>query len=74
MVHLPVEAGSLHTWITDALERNVPVARVAELAGRKDLKMIQAHYGHLSEKRKHLQEAARQATGCAEAPESPPTA
>jgi integrase len=63
-----------HTWITDALERKVPVATVAELAGHKDLKMIQAHYSHLSEKRKHLQEAARQATGCAEAPEAPPAA
>jgi site-specific recombinase XerD len=63
-----------HTWITDALERKVPVATVAELAGHKDLKMIQAHYSHLSEKRKHLQEAARQATGCAEEPEAPPAA
>ncbi len=61
-----------HTWITDALERKVPVATVAELAGHKDLKMIQQHYAHLSEKRKHLQDAARQATGCDEAPGAPP--
>jgi hypothetical protein len=32
----------------------VPGATVAELAGHKDLKMIQTHYSHLSEKRKHL--------------------
>jgi integrase len=55
-----------HTWSTDALERKVPVATVAELVGHKDLKMIQAHYSHLSEKRRHLQDAARQATGCGE--------
>ena len=62
-----------HTWITDALERNVPVATVAELAGHKDLKMIQQHYSHLSEKRKHLQDAARRAVGYEPAPpESPP--
>jgi integrase len=63
-----------HTWITDALERKVPVATVAELAGHKDLKMIQQHYAHLSEKRKHLQDAARQATGCDEAPGGRPSA
>ncbi len=57
-----------HSYVTDALERGVPVATVAELAGHKDLKMIQAHYSHLSEKRKHLAEAARKAVGCVEAP------
>jgi hypothetical protein len=50
------------------------VATVAELAGHKDLKMIQMHYAHLSEKRKHLQDAVRRATGCGEAPEAPPAA
>ncbi len=63
-----------HTFITDALERGVPVATVAELAGHKDLKMIQSHYSHLSEKRKHLRDAVRRATGCAEGPEAPPAA
>jgi integrase len=57
-----------HGFITDALERGVPVATVAELAGHTDLKMIQEHYGHLSEKRRHLQEAIRRATGCVEVP------
>jgi integrase len=52
-----------HTYITDALERGVPAATVAELAGHKDLKMISQHYAHLSEKRKHLQDAARRAAG-----------
>jgi integrase len=63
-----------HTFITDALERGVPVATVAELAGHKDLKMISQHYSHLSEKRRHLQEAVRRATGYAQEPEAPPAA
>lgn len=54
-----------HSYITDALERGVPVATVAELAGHKDLKMIATHYGHLSEKRHHLAEAARRVAGYA---------
>jgi integrase len=57
-----------HGFITDALERGVPVATVAELAGHTDLKMIQEHYGHLSERRKHLQDAVRKAAGCDAAP------
>lgn len=57
-----------HSYITDALERGVPVASIAELAGHKDLRMIQEHYGHLSEKRMHLQDAARKAVGYVEAP------
>jgi integrase len=57
-----------HGFITDALERGVPVATVAELAGHTDLKMIQEHYGHLSERRKHLQDAVRKAAGCDEGP------
>jgi integrase len=78
-IKLPSLAGVIsytlrHTWITDALERKVPVATVAELAGHKDLKMIQAHYSHLSEKRKHLQDSARQATGCGGAQGEGPTA
>ena len=57
-----------HSYITDALERGVPVATVAELAGHKDLKMIQRHYAHLSEKRNHLADAARKAVGYAAEP------
>lgn len=57
-----------HSYVTDALERGVPVATVAELAGHKDLKMIQQHYAHLSEKRKHLADAARKAAGYAADP------
>lgn len=57
-----------HSYITDALERGVPAATVAELAGHKDLQMIAAHYAHLSQKRRHLADAARKAAGYVEAP------
>jgi integrase len=61
-----------HSWITDALERGVPVATVAELAGHTDLKMIQRHYAHLSEKRQHLRDAVRRAVGYDAAPPAGP--
>lgn len=57
-----------HTYITDALARGVSAALVAELAGHKDLTMIQQHYAHLSEKRQQLADAARRAAGYGEAP------
>lgn len=57
-----------HSYITDALERGVPVATVAELAGHQDLTMIVAHYAHLSEKRTHLADAAKKAVGYAADP------
>jgi integrase len=63
-----------HSYITDALERGVSAATVAELAGHKDLTMLQAHYVHLSEKRKHLAEAARKAAGYDAARRDPPQA
>ncbi len=63
-----------HTYTTDALERGVPVATVAELVGHQDIRMIADHYAHLSEKRQHLLEAARTAAGYASEPreEQPP--
>lgn len=58
-----------HTWTTEALERGVPMATVAELLGHKSLKMLQKHYNHLVEKVKHLRNAAERATGgCASDP------
>jgi integrase len=57
-----VAYGLRHAFVTDALERGVPVATVAQLVGHRDLKMIQAAYNHLYEKRQHLRDAARQAT------------
>jgi integrase len=52
-----------HTWATDALERGVPEASVAELMGHVDTKMIHRFYSKLSKKKKHLQEMALRASG-----------
>lgn len=49
-----------HTYITDALERGVDVATVAELVGTS-VAMIQRHYGHLSKRADHLKNAAANA-------------
>jgi integrase len=57
-----------HSFITDALVNGVPVATVAELAGHTDLKMIQEHYGHLSQKVQHLRDAAKKAAGYGSTP------
>jgi len=52
-----------HSFATDALANGLSPAVVAELMGHKDIKMLQQHYGHLHEKRKHMAEAARKAAG-----------
>lgn len=46
-----------HTWITDALIAGVDVATVAEMAGTS-IQMIDRHYGHLCQHRKHMTDAA----------------
>ncbi len=50
-----------HTFITDALEKGVPIASLAELAGHKDTRMISMVYSKLSQKRQHLAEMAAKA-------------
>jgi integrase len=52
-----------HGWITDALERGVPIASLAELAGHSNTTMITKVYSKLSQKRKHLGEMAEKAMG-----------
>lgn len=47
-----------HTWITEALTAGVDVATVAEMAGTS-IQMIDRHYGHLNQQRKHLSDAAK---------------
>lgn len=54
-----VTYGLRHLWITDALERGVPIATVAELAGHSSTAMIAKTYSHLSERSSHLREALR---------------
>jgi integrase len=46
-----------HTWVTEALTAGVDVATVAEMAGTS-IQMIDRHYGHLNQQRKHLSDAA----------------
>lgn len=46
-----------HTYITDAMQRGVDIATVAELVGTS-VSMIQRHYGHLERKGDHLRNAA----------------
>jgi integrase len=51
-----------HTYCTDALERGVPIATLAELLGHESTRMIDQHYAHLAEKREYLRQAAIRAT------------
>jgi integrase len=50
-----------HSYITEAMQRGVDVATVAELTGTS-VAMIQRHYGHLGQKGEHLRQAARRAS------------
>jgi integrase len=50
-----------HTYITDALEKGVPIASLAELAGHSDTRMISTVYSKLSQRRRHLADMAAKA-------------
>lgn len=52
-----------HLYITNALERGVNPATVAELVGHSDLTMIMRVYSKLRHRTNHLREAAQQVTG-----------
>lgn len=65
---LKLDAGAVcyglrHLYVTEALERGVPVASLAQLVGHRDYKMIQDVYAHLRDRTQHLRDAAEQATG-----------
>lgn len=49
--------GLRKAFVTDALERGVPVATVAELVGHANTSTIAKHYSHLSERHEHLRDA-----------------
>lgn len=51
--------GFRHLFITDALQRNVDPATVAELVGHRSLDMIMRHYNKLALRTRHLSDAAR---------------
>jgi len=59
-----------HSYATDALERGVPVAALAELMNHRDWSMIARHYSHLAERRGALR-AAAEAAAAAPGPPSP---
>ena len=52
-----------HSYATDALERGVGIAQVAELMGHTDTEMLMKHYSKLSQRVQHLRDAAAKATG-----------
>jgi integrase len=49
--------GLRHSFATDALERGVPDAHVAELLGHSGTAMLHKHYSHLGAKAQALREA-----------------
>lgn len=51
-----------HQFATAALEGGVGVAQVAELLGHKSTDMVMRHYGHLSQKVRHMRDMAAKAT------------
>jgi integrase len=46
-----------HVFVTDALERGVPIATVAELMGHTNTAMISRYYSHLAGRTEHLRSA-----------------
>lgn len=46
-----------HLFVTDALEREVPIATVAELVGHTTTTMTARHYSHLYDRKDHLRGA-----------------
>jgi integrase/recombinase XerD len=62
-----------HSFATEALERNVPIATVAELLGHVDTKMVSSHYAHLRQKTGHLRAGVEQARRKGGHPSCPPS-
>lgn len=52
-----------HLFVTDCLDKGVPIATVAELAGHKSTAMVERHYGHLHERHAHLLDAVSRVRG-----------
>lgn len=51
-----------HSYLTLALERGVPIAAAAQLAGHASTKMIDEVYGHLDQRTQYLRQMAVKAT------------
>lgn len=52
-----------HSFATDALERGVGIAQVAELLGHTSTDMVMRHYSKLSQRVQHLRDMAARAVG-----------
>lgn len=50
-------------YVTDALEKGVGVAQVAELVGHTSTEMVLRHYSNLRERVEHMREMAKKAMG-----------
>lgn len=71
--------GLRHLFVTDALEKNVAIATVAELAGHTDTRMVSRVYSKLHKRTDHLKSALLAVRGPAghtdpPPPDSPPSA
>jgi integrase len=51
-----------HSFATEALEKGVGIAQVAELLGHANTLMVSKHYSQLSQKVRHLRDMANKAT------------
>ena len=51
-----------HSFATEALEKGVGIAQVAELLGHANTLMVSKHYSQLSQKVQHLRDMANKAT------------
>jgi integrase len=63
-----------HLFATDALDRGVPIATVAQLLNHADTRMVSRNYGHLAERYEHLRDAVariRPDAACAPASADP---
>jgi integrase len=63
-----------HLFATDALDRGVPIATVAQLLNHADTRMVSRNYGHLADRYEHLRDAVariRPDAACAPASADP---
>ncbi len=51
-----------HTYVSDGLEKGIPLATMAELTGHTTTRMLEQHYSHLNAKVEHLRAEAARAT------------
>jgi len=69
LLRRPMVSGYRHTFATDALDRGVPDAHVAELLGHSSTSMIFRHYGHLASRSKTLRDSLDRIRGKDKEPE-----